>query len=650
MKLPKKQRDTNPSILRHFLTVLSATVFLALFLLLYNVFQWSALQTITSYNNDFVESVNTLSASLLNNIKNSAMQMFYTSSIKTLRTSQSLSNSQRILAIRDLGNFVSSSDFLDSVMIYNSSLDMIYTSEGNYAPSSPSAFYDKEAASILTHPESHPYLTPIRRQLKGNDVYSFLFFEYHNAASSSLLVNVDADWYNAHLLGLAGNSNYMVIDADGTVIAAADHSLDLFLEESWPDIRTTLAENPTEGFLMPSIFSSAPGWMYHRVVNSSWYYLRPIDLDTAVPGLMFIRNLLFTLFLIMSSILAVLAAYLLKLYLPLHSIRDAQRLNRLYEGNLPAGFAFPVLLLHTGAESAPDLKSVLKPIRTPILAALLGDRAEAAVSCCSEAERKALSDAISQIPGGRFYIGELCHSPEDIKKSRSALLELEQLHMLYPDRPVLEEALLASCNPVSSLNTRDVTALTAALQAGQIDAAQSQWNQIFSRIRNDRYWDFCFSIQYIGNQINHLIDEFQLGDHWDASQFSKPADRHPGPAHGNGIPMPADHLGRDPEKEGPLIRSCPADQRLYRTELRGPGAVPAADRRPFPDERRLLEPAVSKERRAVLKRRDPPLPRAPGLRPVGRYGRIRGIHRPEGGLQQHQILFCPIQKMDRYHA
>ncbi|HIT64245.1 MAG TPA: hypothetical protein IAC37_07355, partial [Candidatus Ventrimonas merdavium] len=124
MKLPKKQRDTNPSILRHFLTVLSATVFLALFLLLYNVFQWSALQTITSYNNDFVESVNTLSASLLNNIKNSAMQMFYTSSIKTLRTSQSLSNSQRILAIRDLGNFVSSSDFLDSVMIYNSSLDM----------------------------------------------------------------------------------------------------------------------------------------------------------------------------------------------------------------------------------------------------------------------------------------------------------------------------------------------------------------------------------------------------------------------------------------------------------------------------------------------------------------------------------------------
>ena len=519
MKLPKKQRDTNPSILRHFLTVLSATVFLALFLLLYNVFQWSALQTITSYNNDFVESVNTLSASLLNNIKNSAMQMFYTSSIKTLRTSQSLSNSQRILAIRDLGNFVSSSDFLDSVMIYNSSLDMIYTSEGNYAPSSPSAFYDKEAASILTHPESHPYLTPIRRQLKGNDVYSFLFFEYHNAASSSLLVNVDADWYNAHLLGLAGNSNYMVIDADGTVIAAADHSLDLFLEESWPDIRTTLAENPTEGFLMPSIFSSAPGWMYHRVVNSSWYYLRPIDLDTAVPGLMFIRNLLFTLFLIMSSILAVLAPYLLKLFLPLHSIRDAQRLNRLYEGNLPAGFAFPVLLLHTGAESAPDLKSVLKPIRTPILAALLGDRAEAAVSCCSEAERKALSDAISQIPGGRFYIGELCHSPEDIKKSRSALLELEQLHMLYPDRPVLEEALLASCNPVSSLNTRDVTALTAALQAGQIDAAQSQWNQIFSRIRNDRYWDFCFSIQYIGNQINHLIDEFQLGDHWDASQF-----------------------------------------------------------------------------------------------------------------------------------
>lgn len=519
MKLKAKHRGTHSSVVGYFLTVLSATIFLALFLLLYNLFQWAALQTLTSYNNDFVESVNTLSDSLLNNIKNSAMQMFYTSSIKTLRTSHTLTNSQQVLAVRDMGNFVSSSDFLESVMVYNGNLDMVFTSDGFYTTSNSSDFCDEEAVRILTHPESYPYLMPIRRKKKTRDVYSFLFFESRNRSSSALLVNVKSDWYNAHLLGLTDNGNYIVIDADGTVIAAADNSLGPFLDKSWSDIQSALSKNPKEGFLMPSVFSAAPGWMYHQVNNSSWYYLRPLELATAIPGLIFVRNLLFLLFLLMSSILLILTVYLVKLSLPLHNVRDSQKLNRLCEGILPQGFSFPVMLLYGNPELSPQLKPVLNTVRTPVLAAVTRERTAAAFSHCSQEERNTILSALSGISGGPFYLGSLCSTPEELRKSHASLLELEKLHLLYPYQKVMEESFLNTLHPVSSLNTREIAALTASLQAGQAESAQNQWRQIFSIIRRDRYSDFSFSIQYIGNQLNHLIDEFQLGEHWNSSRF-----------------------------------------------------------------------------------------------------------------------------------
>ena len=116
--------------------LLLVLVFLCFFLFLYAQFRQATIQALSEVSRDFVDWVNTVSDAAGENIRTSAMQMFYTSSVRTLRTDRNLSVSSRTVGLRDLGTFVSSSDFLDSVMVYNGAMNMIFTSEGNY-PSAP---------------------------------------------------------------------------------------------------------------------------------------------------------------------------------------------------------------------------------------------------------------------------------------------------------------------------------------------------------------------------------------------------------------------------------------------------------------------------------------------------------------------------------
>ena len=133
--------------------ILLLLLFLCSFLFLFFQFRTASLQSIATASESFgnyVESVLQLSNA---NIRTSAMQMFYTSSIRTLRTSGDLSWSERTIGHRDLGNFASSSNFIDHVMVYNQNLDTVFTSESSYGSAPSESFHDQEAAELLLHPE-----------------------------------------------------------------------------------------------------------------------------------------------------------------------------------------------------------------------------------------------------------------------------------------------------------------------------------------------------------------------------------------------------------------------------------------------------------------------------------------------------------------
>ena len=93
--------------------------FLAIFAILFFQFRAATLQSITAASDSFGDYVDSVMDRTNTNIHTSAMQMFYTSSIRTLRTSDDLTWSERTIGHRDLGNFASSSNFIDHVMVYN---------------------------------------------------------------------------------------------------------------------------------------------------------------------------------------------------------------------------------------------------------------------------------------------------------------------------------------------------------------------------------------------------------------------------------------------------------------------------------------------------------------------------------------------------
>lgn len=511
-------------------------VFLCFFLFLYGQFRQATIQALSEVSRDFVDWVNTVSDAAGENIRTSAMQMFYTSSVRTLRTDRELTVSERTLGLRDLDNFVGSSDFLDSVMVYNGALDMIFTSEGNHPSASPAQFHDSEAARLLTQPQEYPYLSPIRRTVAGRRCYSFLFFEASGAAPSALLLNVNGDWYETHLLGISAGQGHILVDETGVPIVATDAALLDRLQASWPALEALLQTQPESGQLIPGLLSRQPCWLYYRLGPSGWYYLESLDFNSISPALARVRDVLLVSFGVAGSlVVAALIHLALRVYLPFVHIQralrqagedpadlpgqvselvasqrrqqDARLLHRLREeGELPPDTALPAVPLLCEERDPARLRALLEPVCAGPLIAPDEGGALCLLPGCDEAARSRL---LERLAGQTTHacVGLSCSGGGALRAALADLEELRRMWFLYPEQPVLVQEQLARCNPVSGFQARMAAALVTALRAAQPETAKKEWAAILQAVRRDRYADFCFAIRYLCRQLAGLQKE-----------------------------------------------------------------------------------------------------------------------------------------------
>ncbi len=278
--------------------------FLAAFLFLFFQFRTASLQSIAAANESFGNYVDSVLALSNDNIRTSAMQMFYTSSIRTLRTSGNLSWSERTIGHRDLGNFASSSNFIDHVMVYNESLDIVFTSESSYGSAPAAQFHDQEAVEILLHPEHHPYLTPFKRVSGSKTWYSFVFSEQGSRGRSAMLLDINGDWYESQLLGTLSQDRHLIVDANGQAIIPAEGADSLPLPD-WKYFQSAFLEDPKSGYVLPdrSPFLTSC-WVYHQLEHTGWYYLEAFQLEVTAPGLVHVQTVVFILFALLSVVLS----------------------------------------------------------------------------------------------------------------------------------------------------------------------------------------------------------------------------------------------------------------------------------------------------------------------------------------------------------
>lgn len=518
--------------------ILLLCVFSGMFLFLFFQFRAAALQSIMAANESFgnyVDSVVTLSNT---NIRTSAMQMFYTSSVRTLRASGELTGPERVIGHRDLGNFVSSSHFLETVMIYNGNMDMVFTSESGYSSSPAASFHDQEAVDLLRHPRRYPYLTPFKRRAHNGRYYSFLFFSEEASGFSSMLLDINADWYESQLLGELSTDRHMIVDHEGRPVIPDAWSMSL---PPWSWFQDAFLSRPESGYVLSdrSPFLSSC-WVYHKIGQSDWYYLEAFQLERDVPGLARIQRVVLAVFSLTCAAIAVLFVYLFfavlspffrishaltavnvgkkdfaevfdRLISTHNAYQSSQRLQALRTGVFPSDAPPPVVLISLPPGADEEIAdSLLKfcETETPAGAASRHGNFLILSSCAMETRNRilaAMEDNPQIIP---VFVSLACDSGEQLLSAFRDLEELRQLSFLYPDQLVFCQEFLTERNKSSGLRPEIVAAMEGALKKGRLDDAQAQWMLLFQHIRGDRWKDFLFAVHSIDRMLSNLAAEY----------------------------------------------------------------------------------------------------------------------------------------------
>ena len=527
--------------LRKYLPVSTAfLIFIVLSLFLYIQLQSAISRTLSHVSDDFVVQVERMVERINDKIRVSAVQLFYTSSIRQLRTMNLYDISQSTVGQLDLEHFVSSTNFIDTVMVHNRNLNLFFTSNGRFSYSFDGfyGFYDRSAVELLSKFEYYPNLSPIKRFVGDELYYSFLFLERGGAQSGALLLNINAYMYASNLLESFAIGNSIIINEQGQLIAFHDARLANQVLRTWPEFEMWMQANPYVPFItFFPFFRDGEVWLYHYLEEFGLYYINIMRLSDAAPGIVYMFNfflvgaaLFGTLFFLAMLYILLRGFFLYKriqdvicssgepsgdslklreIFERKKEIEYAKKIKAMREGSLQSDFSCPILLIQADR----PFGSFCRELTDIYPDAMVADDSAGAIAAipCSTAER---FDEIYQCFFGKInaplYFSKLCQSAQHLQSSFTALDELRKLRFLYTDRQVMREELLDECNSVSMLNTKNVSTLVSFLREGQFEPAIKEWHCIFEDIRTDRFAGLCFAMQYIEKQLDALCSEFEL--------------------------------------------------------------------------------------------------------------------------------------------
>jgi len=500
--------------------------------------QSSLIESLTQMNNEFVEQVDTISGTLLEVIHNTAMQMFYTGSLTKLRTMDSLSNAERIAGLRDLGNWVSSSTFLSSAMIYNSQSDTLFTSGGGHVRQASETYADQATVQLMISRSKHGSKGALKRKTSEGEIYSFLFFEERVPDGGALLLNVRASWYEHQLLGITSEQSSIIVDDQGEILVAGHAALQEEIRKLWPTLQEKFEADRNHGFILQP--GGKSGWMYYQLTNLGLYYLRAFNTDTILPRLAKVQS--FTLFLLIMVTTMLIAGGIYTvfvLYLPIRAIKNAllkagksdgnmvtqvdrllesemeqhltKQVENLLQGNELEVLAYPVSLIMVASSECDEVRSVVAiSTSLPTLIAPISFGCAVLVSGATEKQTLQLCLDITDLLDCRCLYGEPKNSAQELAECHGHLLDLWQQRFLYVGQKVLSEKLVNTYHRSFDFQTQDMDPLFSALRAGQLYEARTLWKGIFDKIRYAKFNEFRFFVRYILKYLNTLQGELGL--------------------------------------------------------------------------------------------------------------------------------------------
>lgn len=513
----------------------------------YRAFEDIALRSISLRDVEFSAQTDALSDLMEGMIRNYGMQTFYAPEVLELLEEENLTAAQQARDLRELGTYVSSSDFVDSITIYNRQENMIYATDSDVLSDTADQFVDRSAAEMFLNLDADMRMTPLRRTAflgqKGREkvYFSFLFFETNaedEPTGGAMMLDVPFRWFVDNLLSFDNRGSCVLLDRRGTMIYAPHGELEQTAEFflSQPDF-AAVAER--EGYLLQSYKDRQMVCHFSKIKTNDWLCLRILPMEECLPGLSQLRNLMAAGFTFGVMLLAIASVgTLIFLYTPFRKIRLAlQRISPqhsatetqitelvqdslqyqqshllmdLLEGRVTRPQRLPppplTLLLIACPDQACARALVLEECPSALLRHEQGCDV-ALLPAVSELDVMALCGALTTRAGCRCYCSVPLHQAALIPESYATLRELQLQRFWYPGQQILSEKNFAPRTAGSGCSEKQLAALLAALRAGEKEAGLAQWKEILDGVRGASYRDQRFVFHRVAQLLEETLTE-----------------------------------------------------------------------------------------------------------------------------------------------
>jgi len=270
-----------------------------------------------------------------------SFQLYRTSTISHLLFYNKPSIYEVTAAMSDLGNYLNSMPYIESIYVYNPNNDTIYISaaQGQNGVYSTGELEDTEIIQMLNHYQDYKTFTPIPRTYSIGEpkseaiaVYTYLCYDAINwdrAINSAVIVNISAAWINKELANsnTAGSGNTYLLDDQDRFLSGNKLTLEKLSgdESSWVEHKV---KDRSAGYFTAPFKGQKSLVSYTSPDSLGWQYVRITPYNVITEQTNQIRNTTLLISLIILIFGLIISRMLSKrLYLPIDSI--VSRMNSL---------------------------------------------------------------------------------------------------------------------------------------------------------------------------------------------------------------------------------------------------------------------------------------------------------------------------------
>lgn len=270
-----------------------------------------------------------------------SFQLYRTSTISHLLFYNKPSIFEVTAAMSDLGNYLNSMPYIESIYVYNPNNDTVYISaaQGQSGVYNTGELEDTEIIQMLNHYQDYKTFTPIPRTYSIGEpnseaiaVYTYLCYDAINwdrAINSAVIVNISAAWINKELANsnTSGSGNTYLLDDQGRFLSGNKLTLEKLSrdESSWIEHKVIAR---SAGYFTTPFKGQKSLVSYTSPDSLGWQYVRITPYNVITEQTNQIRNTtLLISFIILIFGLIISRILSKRLYLPIDSI--VSRMNSL---------------------------------------------------------------------------------------------------------------------------------------------------------------------------------------------------------------------------------------------------------------------------------------------------------------------------------